>query len=80
MTKNTTSKRGVIKQLLNRETVYNLSDYSRKVTKIVGKPITIIGVVKALGAMSREGQLFFHINGIKVHGCLNFGRKAFQIV
>jgi hypothetical protein len=74
------SKRSAIRQLVNRETVYNLSDYSRKVSRTMGRNVSVVSVVKALGAMSREGQLYFTIKGDKVRGCLTSGPKAFQYV
>jgi len=75
----TYSKRSTIRQLVNRETVYNLSDYSRKVSKQVA-PMTITEIVRALGHMAKEGQLYFRIEGKKVIGCLTSGPKAFALV
>lgn len=77
---NSNSKRGMIKQLLNRETVYSLADYSRKVYKKIGRQYKVSEIAYTLRNMAREGQLIYIIVNNKVHGCLTFGKKAFQIV
>lgn len=66
----TYTKRGVIKQLVNRETVYRLSDYVRYVFKRTGRTYSTGNIVLSLRAMEREGQLVHTVVEGKVIGKL----------
>jgi len=57
------TKRNTIRQLLNRETVYSLADYSRKVSKKVGRNITKGAILNCLCRMQNEAQLQFEQRG-----------------
>lgn len=75
------TKRGVIKQLVNRDKAYRLSDYRRKASKLMGRQYSMYDIAGALTKMAREGQLVFTVadNG-KVYGCLTKGEKAYQMI
>lgn len=62
--------RATIKQLLNRETNYNLSDYVRKINKKLGTERTITDIKVALKRMRRNGQIHCFIIDNKVYGQL----------
>jgi len=64
----TNTKRGTIKQILNRQTIYNLSDYARKLGKEFGCSVSKSQILTALGHMEKEGQLSFTIVGKKIVG------------
>ena len=57
------TKRGAIRQLLNRKTIYSLADYSRKVSKKIGRNISKAGILTALSHMQKEGQFQFDRHG-----------------
>lgn len=63
------TKRGTIKQLLDRETIYNVSDYARKTGKKIGRNVSKSEVLTALSHMQREGQLEYCLNGKAIVGC-----------
>ena len=56
-----TTKRNSIRQILNREKVYNLSDYARKTGKKIGRAVSIPEVRTCLSHMKKEGQLVYSI-------------------
>lgn len=73
----TKTKRGTIRQLLNRTTIYNLSDYARKVSKATGREYSNEDIVRSLEGMQREGRIWYVIaghNGRNVIGGLNVRR------
>ena len=63
------TKRGTIKQLLDRKTIYNVSDYARKTGKKIGRFVSKSEVLTALNHMEKEGQLEFSVNGNAIVGC-----------
>lgn len=52
-----TGKRGSIKQILDRDKIYNLSDYARKTGKKIGRLVSKAEVLTCLSHMQNEGQL-----------------------
>ncbi len=70
----TSSKRGLIKQILNREKIYNLSDYARKTGKRIGRYVSVPEIKTCLSHMKKEGRIAYQIvNDIHVVG---FSLKA----
>ena len=67
-TANRTRQRAFIKQLLNRKSIYRLSDYVRKTRKALGINITTVDVRCSLRRMENEGQIAFEIKDGKVYG------------
>ncbi len=63
-----TTKRGTIKQILNRVKIYNVSDYARKTGKKFGCSVSKSQILTALNHMKKEGQLSFVIVGKKIVG------------
>ncbi len=63
-----TGRRAFIKQLLNRQTAYRLSDYTRKLRKATGLDITATEILSSLTRMSREGQIRYEVVDGKVYG------------
>ena len=59
---NSKTKRGAIRQLINRQSVYSLQDYSRKITKRIGRYVSKTDVRRALRHMETEGQLVAFID------------------
>ena len=66
--KNTNTKRATIKQILNREKLYNVSDYARKTGKKFGCSVSKSQILTTLNHMKKEGQLSFVIVGKKIVG------------
>jgi len=62
------TKRGTIKQILNRKKLYNVSDYARKTGKAFGCSVSKSQILTALNHMKKEGQLSFTIVGKKIVG------------
>lgn len=58
---NAKTKRGSIKQILNRSKIYNLSDYARKTGKRIGRDVSVSEVKATLHRMEKEGQLTYNI-------------------
>ncbi len=63
------TKRGSIRQLLDRKSVYNLQDYARKVGKKIGRSVSKSEILTSLNHMKKEGQLEFNLNGKAIVGC-----------
>jgi len=57
------TKRGAIRQLLNRQSIYSLADYSRKVSKRTGRKISKSEILGTLNHMQKEGQFQFDQHG-----------------
>ena len=55
------SKRGLIKQILNRKKIYNLSDYARKTGKRIGRQVSVSEIKTCLFHMKKAGQLTYKI-------------------
>ena len=62
------TKRGSIKQILDRKKIYNISDYARKTGKRIGRAVSKSEVKSSLCNMQREGQLRYSIVGNAVIG------------
>ena len=58
---NSKTKRGSIKQILNRGKIYNLSDYARKTGKRIGRKVSVSEVKATLHRMAKEGQLEYSL-------------------
>lgn len=63
-----TGKRAYVKQLLNRESNYRLSDYVRKLRKDKNVIVTVSNIRRVLKRMAEEGQIRYEIIGNKVYG------------
>jgi len=63
------TKRGTIKQILDRKKIYNVSDYARKTGKRIGRYVSKGEVLHTLRNMEREGQLEFSVDGNAIVGC-----------
>ncbi len=63
-----TGKRAYVKQLLNRNTVYNVSDYVRKLRKDRNIILLARNVRTTLKHMMTEGQIRYEIVNNKVYG------------
>ncbi len=59
---NANTMRGAIRQLINRESVYTLRDYVRKVSKRIKRTVTMGEVKTSLRHMEYEGQLVAFID------------------
>ena len=57
------SKRGAIRQLLNRESVYSVADYSRKVSRKIGVSVSKGEILTCLNHMQYEGQFQYEQYG-----------------
>lgn len=60
--------RAAVKQLLNRESVYYVSDYVRKINKKLGTHKTANDVKTAIRRMNRNGSTHAWIMNGKVYG------------
>jgi len=58
---NAKTKRGSIKQILDRTKIYNLSDYARKTGKRIGRYVSVGEVKTTLHRMAKEGQLDYSV-------------------
>lgn len=68
MTKTRKGFRAMVRQLLNRETTYRVSDYVRKINKELGTHKTANDVKTALRRMNRNGKTHAFIIDNKVYG------------
>lgn len=62
------TKRGTIKQILDRKKIYNVSDFARKTGKKIGRYVSKTEVLATLNRMEREGQLEFSVAGNAIVG------------
>jgi len=60
------TKRGTIKQLVNRDKSYLVSDIVRKTSKIMGRAYRTCDITSSLKKMQREHQLYHEIRGNRV--------------
>jgi len=58
---NNKTKRGLIKQLLNRKTNIRVNDYVRKINRIMNKNFGPSDITKSLKGMARELKLVYGI-------------------
>lgn len=56
-----TTKRASVRQILNRDKVYSLRTYARKISKRVGRIISTNEIKTCLTHMKKEGQITFRI-------------------
>lgn len=63
-----TGKRAYVKQILNRGTAYNLSDYVRKLRKARNVIVDKNNIISCLTRMANEGQIRYEVIGNKVYG------------
>ena len=59
---NKTTKRGMIKSILNRGNAYRLSVYARLVSNMTGREITKSDILCSLNHMQKEGQFTFNLH------------------
>lgn len=62
------TKRNMIKQLLNRESTYRVSDFVRKITKATYKIVTRSDILCCLSHLQTEGKLVYCLSGNFVIG------------
>ncbi len=61
-TKTNRGKRGTIKQILNRDSVYTLNGFALKVSRRVGRNVSPAEIKRSLFHMESEGQLVVRIS------------------
>ena len=59
--KKITSKRGTIKQILNRKHTYRVTEYARKASVITGRTVLVKEILASLSRMQKDGQLLFSV-------------------
>ena len=70
----TTSKRAVVRNMINNSTEvrngrgYLLSTIANRASKATGRAINKSDVVRSLRGMCREGQINYYMNGERVFG------------
>lgn len=68
MKKITYSKRGLVRQILNRNKNYRLATYVRLISKKMGRSYTASDIIKSLKGMQRENKLRFSLIGKRIYG------------
>ena len=69
-----TTKRGSIRQILDRDKIYNLNFYARKIGKKIGRKVSGSEIKTCLSHMKKEGQVAFKI--INSKHVVGFSLKA----
>lgn len=68
------SKRNSIRQILDRDKIYNLSFYARKIGKKIDRIVSKSEIKTCLSHMKKEGQVTFKI--INSNHVVGFSLKA----
>ena len=68
MKKASYSKRGLIRQILNRKKNYLLATYVRLISKRMGRSYKASDIVNSLKGMQREHRIHFSIKGKRIYG------------
>ncbi|KKN59468.1 hypothetical protein LCGC14_0541800 [marine sediment metagenome] len=62
------TKRGSIRQILDRKKIYNISFYARKIGRQIDRHVSKSEILSILRKMEREGQLRYSVVGSAVVG------------